>query len=682
MRDNFATGPGPIWGPWVLFTLALSLLPICIPSWLPAQHPPFIEDSSVRGITVYTSSVGTFGSGLALVDFDSDGDPDLIATAVGSALKILENDGAGYFIDRTPPPGTFPIVNPSCVAAGDIDGDQDLDLYVGCHNSPDAILLNQGDLNFTPHTWTTPTPTPLATRTTGVTFCDLNGDQWLDLVVSCGSAVGQQSWNQLYYNDQSGFFIPAPQPILQLVEPTFQIMPHDYDLDGDLDLYISNDRGIALGFVNRFLINNDSVLGTYFSNISSVSVDSMGVCTGDINLDGLPDIYVTNTTSPHPLLINRGNFVFEDLSVEYGVNEGGVSWGCLFMDHGLDGDLDLLVADSSLPDRFFEQGQTTPWEDMAPELGLNVQNFSSCWVKGDIDNDGDIDLINQSSFDYLKVFLHPDMPDANYFKFEPLFMFPNYHAIGSKIEVYGNNMKPIFFDQKTTGRHYKSESEWIFHHGVPEGHLIEMVRVIYPDGSKRSFSSVPMNKKWKLPHQHLLGDEDDDRKFPFTEFFEFCTMRTTSSNPIQSGFEFYDFDANFVIDSFDLLALVEKAEWQQSDCNGNGVMDLLEIFLGDVEDFDQNGVPDSCNPNFIRGDLNLDLIADVADGILLLEFLFLDSPISCLSAADLTTDDQLDVADFAYLATFLFSAGSPPPMPFPICGSDFSILSCESPPCP
>ena len=666
-----------------LFTLSL-IHGVLMSSISQAQSPilPFVEEASIRGLDLFTNSGGSTGAGIALVDIDLDGDPDLISTNGGSNLSIFENDGSGFFIDRSPNSIPLGLQTMSCLALGDVDGDKDLDIFVGCYFAHDRLLLNQGNWQFTSTDWTPANSELDFTRTNGASLCDLNGDDWLDLIVACGSGTPIQNANRLFLNDGTGFFIPVDVPVLQLSEPTFQIMPFDYDLDGDLDLYVSNDRGLNLGFFNRFLINNNGTIGNPLTIFPSVAVDSMGVCVADLNLDAMPDIYVTSTADPHPLLINTGYFQYEDLSRDYGVNLGVVSWGCLFFDHGLDGDLDLLVADTNAPDRLYENGNATVWENIAPQTGLENPGFSACWVKGDIDGDGDIDLVNQSLWENLKVFVQQGTPTKNYFRFRPLYQPPNYHGIGSRIMVYAENMELIFSDQKTTGRNYKSESEWIFHHGVPEGKTITAVEVFYPDGSLRRFIDVPMNATWSLPHPFLLGDPDADRILTTADFSAMCSMRTTAQNPIQSGFEFFDFDGNFIIDELDMIDFIKKAEWGDQDCNGNGISDFIDIFSGFSVDSNGDRIPDECFPAFIRGDLNLDFSVDVGDSSLLLSFLFQNNPLPCLSAADLTRDNVIDLGDFACLAEFLFAGGPPPSSPYPDCGNPLTALSCEDRSCP
>ncbi|MCA8959362.1 MAG: hypothetical protein KDC38_02565 [Planctomycetes bacterium] len=124
---------------------------------------------------------------------------------------------------------------------------------------------------------------------------------------------------------------------------------------------------------------------------------------------------------------------------------------------------------------------------------------------------------------------------------------------------------------------------------------------------------------------------------------------------------------------------------RELDCDRNGVIDSCDFAAGG--DADGNGVLDACEPvAFLRGDINADGNVDIGDPIALLSYLFGGgaSP-GCFAAADTNADAQNDVGDAVTLLSFLFDGASPPPDPFPDCGTSILFddlqLGCAVPGC-
>ncbi|HSB93356.1 MAG TPA: CRTAC1 family protein, partial [Flavitalea sp.] len=131
-----------------------------------------------------------------------------------------------------------------------------------------------------------------------------------------------------------------------------------------------------------------------------------GVATGDINNDGLPDIYFTaNSTSGNKLYINKGNFTFDDITETAGV-KGNSDWctGVTMADVNGDGWLDIYVSAVAnvhgLAGRneLFINNRNNTFNDRAEEYGLNFSGFSTQAAFFDYDHDGDLDcyILNQS----------------------------------------------------------------------------------------------------------------------------------------------------------------------------------------------------------------------------------------------------------------------------------------------
>ena len=141
---------------------------------------PFVDEAELRGVNfpLINGSPG-FGAGMAAVDLDGDGDADLVITGVDDQVEFLENDGSGYFTSRTEEINLPVFSLARGVAAGDPDGDGDLDLLILCWNDRDRFLRNDGDFQFTDVS--EEIGLVLSSNSTGAAFGDLNGDDWLDL---------------------------------------------------------------------------------------------------------------------------------------------------------------------------------------------------------------------------------------------------------------------------------------------------------------------------------------------------------------------------------------------------------------------------------------------------------------------------------------------------------------------
>ena len=661
--------------------LCIALLGTFFSVCICGQTPPdtYVDEAVVRGLDFQflNASPGN-GQGFAAVDLDQDGDADLVLTGVADLVQFLENDGNGYFTNRTDVVNPPLIANAGAIAAGDPDGDGDLDILIMSWTDNDRLLRNDGDFQFTDISLQA--GLDFRGKSVGGAFGDLNGDGWVDLLIVTGSTGSSLSSDHLFFNDGQGNFLPSSQfAAFSLEEPGMQGMLQDFDLDGDLDIYISNDKGYISGYPNRMFENQGGFFIERSDLGSGVTIDSMGICAGDINLDGKMDIYCTNYQLPHPLLQNDGNFGFSDVTSTYGVGFGIVSWGALFFDHQLDGDLDLLVLDSGFPNRLFVQDGPPPWIDNAPSLGLDSPGYSYCCVQADVDLDGDIDLFTGDHLGNFHLFIHPDEGNGNFIRLDPVAPAPNHFAIGSRVEMFDDTGALLWAVQRGAGQYYKSEGEGILHHGLADAETVAELTVFFPGGATRTLTDLPANETWNLFHPDLLGDGDRDGDVDFDDYLQFVLAVDAG---FQSGFEIFDMNGDSSIDIVDLEALLDRYDGPLLDCDEDGVLDLMELFLGSDTDEDGDGLPDDCDLNFIRGDVNIDLAIDIADPIQLLAHLFFGDPCSCIAAVDSNHDNQVNIADPVHLLGYLFSATAAPEAPFPDCGDAQDSYQCLGSGCP
>lgn len=260
------------------------------------------------------------------------------------------------------------------VAAGDLNGDGLTDLYFTANLESNKLYINEGSFKFSDVTekanvrgkkgWTT-----------GVTMADVNGDGKLDIYVSqLGDFKNIRGKNQLYINlgnDKNGhpqFEDQAEKWGLDLVGLSTQSAFFDYDLDGDLDMFMLNHSVHSNGTYVKSTIRSethplsgDKIMrndGDTFTDVtaesgiySSVLGYGLGVTVGDINWDGYPDIYVGNDFHENDYLyINNGDGTFtEQLEASMG-HTSRYSMGNDIADINNDGlpdiiSLDMLPAD-------------------------------------------------------------------------------------------------------------------------------------------------------------------------------------------------------------------------------------------------------------------------------------------------------------------------------------------------
>ncbi len=254
------------------------------------------------------------------------------------------------------------------VAAGDINNDGLIDLYFSANQLPNKLYLNKGEFVFGDISdkagvegkgdWST-----------GVTMADVNGDGWLDIYVcQVGDFKGLKGKNQLFINNGDLTFTDkAAEFGLDFSGFSTQAAFFDYDLDGDLDMYLLNhsvhgSRNYGMSSLRyeldpkagdrlfRHDVNNGSI---YYADVSrragilsSQLGYGLGVSIADINDDVYPDIYISNDFHEIDYLyINNRNGTFSEKLFEMITHSSRSSMGNDIADFNNDGLLDIVVLD-------------------------------------------------------------------------------------------------------------------------------------------------------------------------------------------------------------------------------------------------------------------------------------------------------------------------------------------------
>ena len=303
------------------------------------------------------------------------------------------------------------LIQPDLFAAGgaytnawaDFDNDGDLDLFVGFGAGiPNRLYRNDGGTFVDVAGVVGVADTE---RTRGASWGDFNGDGRMDLYV--GFAFDAPTGNRLYRNDgESGFTDTAPSLGVDFSGQTRQISWIDYDVDGDVDLFIAfRDQA------NRMFRND----GSTFTDVSmetglADSRKAVGAVWFDFDRDGDLDVFIANQEDdPNALYRNDGS-VFVDIAETLGLNGAGRrpgdgSVGPCLTDFDADGRLDLFVANYG-PSVLYAEDESGNWVDRAPELGVDIDTHAVSCAWGDYDLDGRPDVYISG---YLNGVLHyPD----------------------------------------------------------------------------------------------------------------------------------------------------------------------------------------------------------------------------------------------------------------------------------
>jgi len=274
---------------------------------------------------------------------------------ISFANTLTENDSLNYFTYGY-------IFMGGGVSAGDINNDGLIDLFFTGNQVSNKLYVNKGNLEFEDITEKA-NITGDSRWYTGVTMVDINQDGFLDIYCSVGGKFGPKE-NQLFVNNGDNTFSEKAEEygiaeIGNSVQSTF----FDYDLDGDLDLYVANYPPTPFNAPNQYYrYKKDNPKGKesdkLYRNDNGIFKDvtkkaglrnfglSLSATVGDINQDGWPDLYVSNDfSSPDHFYINNKNGTFSEMSKEITKNTSFYGMGVDIADINNDGLLDIFQVD-------------------------------------------------------------------------------------------------------------------------------------------------------------------------------------------------------------------------------------------------------------------------------------------------------------------------------------------------
>ena len=341
-------------------------------------------------VAVWSSNDSDRTESVAWGDFDGDDDLDLVVgnrdpfdAGIGQNKLYLNDDGslqvdAGWLTTESD--------DTEAVAWGDFDSDGDLDLAVANRSGPNRVYRYHNDILEPDPIWSSTDDN----NARGLAWGDGDGDGDLDLAVT-----GYDRADKIYQND-SGSLTTTPVWSATLSERTHSLAWGDLDGDGDLDLAAGKAGPAGGGGLNKLYLNHSSQLQTGADPIwlSADSQATRSLAWGDVDGDGDLDLAAGNEVAPNHLYLNQAGTL--QATPVWTSTDTSRTWSVAWGDVDGDGDLDLAAANTGAGSfgasnhLYRNEGgmlQPTPvWTSTH-----RYRSFSLAW--GDVDDDGDLDLV-------------------------------------------------------------------------------------------------------------------------------------------------------------------------------------------------------------------------------------------------------------------------------------------------
>ena len=506
-----------------------------------------ISFANINGASPDKYLVETMGSGGVLFDYDNDGMTDLFLVDGGSIAdanvnerarhRLYRNIGKGAFKDMTETSGIRHREYGMGACAGDVDNDGRVDLYI-TNYGPNELYRNSGNGAFTDITRAATVGT--AGWSTSCAFFDMDGDGDLDLFVTnyldapkstnrfcgdpqrrirvyCHPLVYPSVPNVLYRNDGKGTFtdVTSAAGLAKYLGNGLGVAIGDYDDDGRPDVFVANDS------VPNFLFHNEG--SGRFNEVGllagvAVARDGkpragMGTEFADYDGDGKLDLVVTNHEFESTSLFhNDGRGTFVDVTLDAGISSPTlpfVGFGVAFLDIDNDADLDLSIVNGHVIDNtaMFRAGSTHTQRKLLFQntngrrfaevsrqsgSGFARDDVGRTLLAGDLDNDGDIDLVVTNNGGATELLRNNGGTGRNSIEVRVIGSRSNRDGLGTRMTVTAAGRTQV--REVKSGSSYLGQNDLRVHVGLGEATRVDRIDLRWPAGTMETIRDVPANQ--------------------------------------------------------------------------------------------------------------------------------------------------------------------------------------------
>ena len=533
------------------------------------EHPApawFVDVASNAGITVRNVNGGidskryiieSTGSGVAIIDYDRDGWPDIFLVN-GQPLKpdksiapptshLFHNNHDGTFTDVTLKSGLLTTGWGQGACVGDYDNDGYDDVYITGYGK-NRLFRNNTNGTFTEVSETAGVSGNGREWGTGCAFVDYDRDGKLDLMVAnyvhfdlattpepghgpgctwkgvpvmCGPRGLASAPNILYHNLGNGKFQDVTQA--SGIEKTnghycFSVTTLDYDKDGWPDLYVACDSTPAILYHNNHngtFTDTAAEVGVAF-NEDGREQAGMGSTAADYDGDGNIDLFKTNFSDDTATLYhNNGDGTYNDetFAAGLGIHSDSLGWGAMFADVDNDGWPDLLVVNGHVyPEvdsaklgatfrerRFLYQNLGNgKFRDVSTLSGLGLQEPLSGRGLAIVDlwNDGRLEAVINNLSDRPMLLVNEAKNNNHWLSVRLIGTHSNRDGIGSRVTLHGE--KREWVDEVRSGSSYNSSSSLDLHFGLGTEHQLKRVEVRWANGQTEFFDAPAVDRSITL----------------------------------------------------------------------------------------------------------------------------------------------------------------------------------------